>query len=326
MIKFQHVSKIYSNDLVAIDNISFEIKKGETLVLLGTSGSGKTTTMRMINKLTAPTSGKIFIDGVDIKNIDPIELRRQIGYAIQYIGLFNHMNVFENISIVPKLLKWNKEKINKRVDELLDLFGFDPSEYKHRFPRQLSGGEKQRIGVLRAIAADPPIILMDEPFGALDPITREQVQNEFIELESDIKKTVVFVTHDVFEAVKMADTIALMDKGKILQIATPKKLVNNPKNDLVKQFLGRHKFQLSLMTTSIKELVIKKNNNQNHSLFEGKNNSLTLRSSIIEAMDLFKETKLSDIAIFDRKKIIGILQKQDLLNSISNLLKEKEKV
>lgn len=326
MIKFQHVSKIYSNDLVAIDNISFEIKKGETLVLLGTSGSGKTTTMRMINKLTAPTSGKIFIDGVDIKNIDPIELRRQIGYAIQYIGLFNHMNVFENISIVPKLLKWNKEKINKRVDELLDLFGFDPSEYKHRFPRQLSGGEKQRIGVLRAIAADPPIILMDEPFGALDPITREQVQNEFIELESDIKKTVVFVTHDVFEAVKMADTIALMDKGKILQIATPKKLVNNPKNDLVKQFLGRHKFQLSLMTTSIKELVIKKNNNQNHGLFEGKNNSLTLRSSIIEAMDLFKETKLNDIAIFDRKKIIGVLQKQDLLNSISNLLKEKEKV
>lgn len=323
MIKFQHVSKIYSNDLVAIDNISFEIKKGETLVLLGTSGSGKTTTMRMINKLTAPTSGKIFIDGVDIKNIDPIELRRQIGYAIQYIGLFNHMNVFENISIVPKLLKWNKEKINKRVDELLDLFGFNPSEYKYRFPKQLSGGEKQRIGVLRAIAADPPIILMDEPFGALDPITREQVQNEFIELESDIKKTVVFVTHDVFEAVKMADTIALMDKGKILQIATPKELVNNPKNDLVKQFLGRHKFQLSLMTTSIKELVIKKNNNQNHSLFEGKNNSLTLRSSIIEAMDLFKETKLSDIAIFDRKKIIGILQKQDLLNSVSNLLKEK---
>ena len=196
---------------------------------------------------------------------------------------------------------------------------------KNRFPRELSGGEKQRIGVLRAIAADPPIILMDEPFGALDPITREQVQNEFIELESDIKKTVVFVTHDVFEAVKMADTIALMDNGKILQIATPKELVRSPKNELVKQFLGRHKFQLSLMTTTIKEFFDKTKKEKKLSFFEEKN-KLTIKNSIIDALDLFKETKKPDLAIFDKKDFVGYLHKKDLLNSISNLLKEKEKI
>jgi len=325
LIKFESVSKIYSKSLVAVNNISFEVKKGETLVLLGTSGSGKTTTMRMINKLETPSSGNIYIDNKNIKEIDAIELRRKIGYAIQYIGLFNHMNVFENISIVPKLLKWSRDKIKKRVDDLLKIFGFDPDEYKNRFPSQLSGGEKQRIGVLRAIAADPPIILMDEPFGALDPITREQVQNEFIELESDIQKTIVFVTHDVFEAVKMADRIALMDNGKILQIATPKELVNSPKNEIVKQFLGRHKFQLSLMTTTIKDLFEKTKDETTLSFFKEKN-KLSARSSIIDALDLFKETKKTNLAIFDRKELCGYLYKKDLLNSISNLLKEKEKV
>ncbi|NGX63449.1 MAG: Glycine betaine/carnitine/choline transport ATP-binding protein OpuCA [Candidatus Anoxychlamydiales bacterium] len=322
MIKFKNVSKVYSNDLIAVDNISFEVKKGETLVLLGTSGCGKTTTMRMINKLTNSSSGQIFIDNVDIENINPIELRRKTGYAIQYIGLFNHMTVFENIAIVPKLLKWSKDRIKKRVDELLNLFGFDPEEYKNRFPLELSGGQKQRIGVLRALAADPPIVLMDEPFGALDPITREQVQNEFLELESDIKKTVVFVTHDVFEAVKMADRIALMDGGKILQIATPKELVKNPKNELVKQFLGYHKFQLSLMTTNIFEFF-NKNKPSKKINYSDQKNKLTLRHSIIDALDLFKETKKSNIAIFDKKTFLGFLHRKDLLNFISNLLKEK---
>ncbi len=321
LIKFENVSKIYSKSSIGVDNISLEIKKGETLVLLGTSGSGKTTTMRMINKLETPTSGDIYIDGKNIKDIDPIALRRKIGYAIQYVGLFNHMSVFENISIVPKLLKWDKDRIKKRVDDLLNIFGFDSDEYKNRYPAQLSGGEKQRIGVLRAIAADPPIILMDEPFGSLDPITREQVQNEFIELESDIKKTVVFVTHDVFEAIKMADRIALMDRGKILQIATPKDLVNFPKNELIKQFLGRHKFQLSLMTTTIQELFIK-TKVKKYDFFEEKN-KLTPRCSIIEALDFFKETKKSTLAIFDKKDFLGYLDKRDLLNFISNLLKEK---
>jgi osmoprotectant transport system ATP-binding protein len=322
LIKFKNVSKKYSNNIKAVDNISFEIEKGECLVLLGTSGSGKTTTMRMINKLTCPTSGEIFVNDKNILDLDPITLRRQIGYAIQSIGLFNHMSVFENISIVLKLLKWDKKRIKKRVFELLEMFGFEPEEFSLRYPLELSGGQKQRIGVLRALAADASIILMDEPFGYLDPITREQVQNEFIELTAGINKTIVFVTHDIFEATKMANRIALMDEGKIVQIATPKELVQTPKNEVVKKFLKRHELQLSLMTTSLKDFIKPQKTSVNSSNQE---NSLSIRSSVIDALDLFKESKKSFLNVFDKNNFIGQIRKKDLVNSISELFKENER-
>jgi len=315
LIVFKKVNKVIKKKFHIIANLSFEVKKGETLVLLGKSGCGKTTTLRMINRLIHPTSGNIYINGKDINELDPIILRRNIGYAIQNVGLFNHMTVFENIAIVPKLLKWEKKRIEKRVEELLELLEFQkPMEMKKRYPRQLSGGQKQRVGVARALAADPPIILMDEPFGALDPITREQVQNEFIELESDIQKTVVFVTHDIFEAVKMGDRIALIDKGEIVQIASPSELIEHPKNDFVDQFLGQHRFQLILMTKSIRRMV-KEEKEEKVSLID----SLSVRSSLFDALDLFKKTKKEKIAVFDKKRFVGYIYKvqiQDMINAI----------
>ena len=195
MITLDQVTKVFSDDKKAVSDLSFEVKKGETLVLLGQSGSGKTTALRLINRLIEPTTGTIFFDGEDIRTLDPILLRRKIGYAIQHIGLFLHMSVAENIGIVPKLLGWDEKRTQRRVDELLAMVGFDPDEMRHEMPSRLSGGQKQRIGVARALAADPPVILMDEPFGSLDPIIREQLQNEFLEIQSKIQKTVVFVTH-----------------------------------------------------------------------------------------------------------------------------------
>lgn len=199
----------------------------------------------MINRLIEPSAGKILINGADIQTLNPIQLRRNIGYAIQHVGLFNHMTVEENIALVPKLVGWDADKIEQRVDVLLNMIGLDRG-VKDRYPSEFSGGQAQRIGVARAIAIDPPIILMDEPFGALDPMTREQLQNEFLELEKYIHKTVVFVTHDVFEAVKMADRIAVMEEGKILQIGTPRELLEEPADEIVHKFFSRHRYQLSL--------------------------------------------------------------------------------
>ena len=211
--------------------------------------------MRLINRLTDPTDGRIFVDGEEISTIDPIALRRKMGYVVQEIGLFPHMTVAENIGIVPKLLKWPKKKIEERVDELLEMVGLDPGEFCARYPKALSGGQRQRIGVARALAADPPILLMDEPFGALDPISRQQIQDEFLELKSAIKKTVIFVTHDVMEAVKMGDRIALIGEGKLLQIGTPEELIANGECAFVEDFLGSQRFELSLKATELKSFI-----------------------------------------------------------------------
>ncbi|MDL4777458.1 MULTISPECIES: ABC transporter ATP-binding protein [Thermomonosporaceae] len=223
----------------AVDNVSLTVDGGEIVVLLGPSGSGKTTTMRLINRLIEPTSGKIIVAGRDALGLDPNDLRRQIGYVIQNAGLFPHMTVGTNVGLVPQMLGWGKARIKARVDELLQLVDLAPDQFRDRYPRELSGGQQQRVGVARALAADPPAMLMDEPFGALDPITREHLQDELLQLQEELGKTIVFVTHDVDEALKLGDRIAILDKGsRIVQYATPKEILLNPADEYVEQFLG----------------------------------------------------------------------------------------
>ena len=322
MIVFQKVSKTYPGGVKAVCNLLMEVAEGEILVLLGTSGCGKTTTPKMLNRLIEPTADHIFVQDVDIMAQDPIELRRKIGYAIQDIGLFPHMTVTENISAVPRLLKWSRERISERVDKLLTMVGLKPEEFRNRYPAQLSGGQRQRIGVARALAADPPIILMDEPFGALDPITREQLQNEFIELESQMKKTILFVTHDVFEAVKMGDRIALLDAGRLQQVATPAELVENPANEFVDDFLGQHRFQLSLLTRTIKAIMPGAISESPVSDTTRLKVFLRARSSLIEALDMFKKSKRAILPVYDGKQFLGNLKKDTLLKVISQVLGE----
>ena len=322
-IVFEKVSKRYPGGTEAVCGLSLDIEEGETLVLLGTSGSGKTTTMKMINRLIEPTGGTILIDGEDIMDRDPIELRRQIGYAIQHIGLFPHMTVAENIAVVPKLLHWPGEAIAGRTDDLLRMVGLEPAEFAMRYPPQLSGGQKQRVGVVRALAADPPIVLMDEPFGALDPITREQLQNEFLELESEINKTVVFVTHDVFEAVKMGDRIALLDAGILQQLATPSEMVENPANEFVETFLGQHRFQLSLLTRTVGSLLDGAAG-MSPAPPERPRDRLSARDTLIDALDLFKRIGPDEAPVYRRGEYLGHLTKARLLETITDIFGRSE--
>ncbi|MDQ0243698.1 glycine/betaine/L-proline transporter ATP-binding subunit [Bacillus fengqiuensis] len=237
MIRFENVNKLYG-DVQTLYNISFEIKKGELVALIGPSGCGKTTTLRMINRLIDPSSGNIYINGQDISGTDPVELRRNIGYVIQQVGLMPHMTIGKNIGLVPKLKGWKIEEYSKRIDELLDMVGLDPKVFRHRYPFELSGGQQQRVGVIRALAAEPPVILMDEPFSALDPISREQLQEELVRLQKEIQKTIVFVTHDIDEALKISDRIVIMNTGKIVQFDTPEAILKKPANDFVRGFIG----------------------------------------------------------------------------------------
>jgi osmoprotectant transport system ATP-binding protein len=238
VIKLEKVTKVYSDGTEAVKEVSFEVNEGEFCVLLGTSGCGKTTTMKMINRLIPITSGKIYIDGVDNTKMNENELRRNIGYAIQDIGLFPHMTVGQNIETVPELKGWPKAKRKDRAEKLLKLVELDPAEFVDKYPGELSGGQSQRVGVARALGADPPVLLMDEPFGAIDPITRTVLQDEFLKIQQEIKKTIIFVTHDIFEAIKMADRIALMNEGKLVQYDTPKNLIHEPRNKFVADFVG----------------------------------------------------------------------------------------
>lgn len=238
MITFDKVSKKYGENIV-LDNISFDIEPGKFVVLIGPSGCGKTTTLKTMNRLIEPDGGKVFIDGKDIRNVNPVDLRRGIGYVIQQIGLFPNMTVEQNITVVPKLLKYSKEECNKIVHELLELVDMPYEENALKYPSELSGGQQQRIGVLRALAASPPIILMDEPFGALDPLTRDSLQDEVKSIQKKLKKTVVFVTHDMDEALKMADIIIFMNEGKILQMASPEEMLQNPAGPIISGFMGK---------------------------------------------------------------------------------------
>jgi osmoprotectant transport system ATP-binding protein len=241
MISYDAVTKIFGSGketVVGLDNVSLTIPKGDVVIFLGPSGCGKTTLMRLTNRLDTPTRGNIFVNEQNILDTDPVKLRQQIGYVIQEIGLFPNKTVADNIAVVPKLLGWPKNRITERVDELLYLIRLEPELYRHRYPAELSGGQQQRVGVARALAADPEILLMDEPFGAIDPINREQLQDEFLSLQSQMKKTVAFVSHDIHEAIKVGDKIALLNKGQLIQYDTPEVFLTRPKSQFVADFVG----------------------------------------------------------------------------------------
>jgi len=251
MIRLESVTKRYGGE-VAVDNLSLEIADGELCVLVGPSGCGKTTTMKMINRLIEPTSGTIELDGTDVMSLSAVELRRRIGYVIQQVGLFPHLTVADNVATVPRLLKWDKARIKARVGELLELVGLDPAQFGRRYPSELSGGQRQRAGVARALAADPPVLLMDEPFGAIDPITRERLQGEFLRLQQEVRKTIVFVTHDIEESVRMGDRIAILAQGGHLQqYDTPAKILGSPATPFVADFVGADRGLRRLTVTGI---------------------------------------------------------------------------
>ena len=239
MIRLTGLSKRFAGSAqAAVDNVSLDIAEGEVCVLIGPSGCGKTTTMRLINRMIEPDAGRIEVGGKDVTHMDVVALRRSIGYVIQQVGLFPHMTIADNIATVPRLLGWDAPRIERRIDELLDLVGLDGATFRTRYPRELSGGQKQRVGVARALAADPPVMLMDEPFGALDPITRARLQGEFLAILGRLRKTIVFVTHDLDEAVRMGSRVAVMRQGRIEQFDTPEALLAGPANPFVEAFVG----------------------------------------------------------------------------------------
>jgi osmoprotectant transport system ATP-binding protein len=240
MIRLDRVSKHYPGQHApAVSDLSLDVRDGEIVVLLGPSGCGKTTTLRLINRLIEPSAGRIFLSGEDVTKVDPDQLRRRIGYVIQQIGLFPHMTIADNISLIPRTLGWDNKRIQARVDELLNLVGLEPATFRRRYPKQLSGGQQQRVGVARALAADPPAMLMDEPFGAIDPITRERLQDEFLNLQAQIRKTIVLVTHDVTEAIKLGDRIAVFgEHARLVQYDTPANVLAEPADEFVTSFIG----------------------------------------------------------------------------------------
>lgn len=255
-IQFERVCKTFG-DTKIVDQFNLKIPKGKLVTLIGPSGCGKTTTLKMVNRLIEPTSGTITVDGQEIRNMNPVELRRSIGYVIQQIGLFPHMTIEENIALIPKLKGMDKPRYVRRVEELLGLVGMDPATFRSRYPKELSGGQQQRIGVARAMAADPSIILMDEPFSALDPMSREQLQDEMIKLQSTLQKTILFVTHDMDEALKIADQIVLMKDGNIVQSGVPDQILRHPENDFVKEFVGEKRFIQSPLQFTAKDAIRK---------------------------------------------------------------------
>ena len=258
LIKLEHVTKAYPGvEEPAVKDLNLEVNPGEILVLVGPSGCGKSTTLRLINRMIEPSSGRIIYEGEDVTKGDPNELRRRMGYVIQQIGLFPHRTIAENIATVPKLLKWPKDKIRARVDELLEVVSMDPSIYRDRYPSELSGGQAQRVGVARALGADPDVLLMDEPFGAIDPITRDRLQNEFLRLQGELKKTIVFVTHDIDEAVKMGDRIAILrEQSEIAQLDTPEHILTDPADEFVENFLGSGAILKTLTLRRVKDIEL----------------------------------------------------------------------
>lgn len=303
MIKLENVIKKFG-DQTAVDNLSLEIKKGEICAFVGESGCGKSTTLRMINRLIPFDSGSIKIDNKDINEYDPVELRRSIGYVVQSTGLFPHMNVRENISVVPRLLGWKEDEILPRVKELISLVGLDVKSYINKYPSELSGGEAQRIGVARALAANPDIILMDEPFGAVDPLNRNNLQNEFLKIQKQLKKTIIFVTHDIEEAIKMGDKIAIMSKGKLECFDSPENILSS-ENEFVRSFLGSETYIKLLSKFNVKDWMQDKKDDDFKNIIDSNNN-------IKEALAIMIENGVDKINVVEDGKIIGTVVFSDI--------------
>ncbi|MCL1699275.1 ABC transporter ATP-binding protein [Lysinibacillus sp. Bpr_S20] len=306
MIAFDHVTKKYVNEQVAVKSINLEINKGEFFVLIGPSGCGKTTLLKMINRLIPLTEGTIRINGKRISDYNIHELRWNIGYVLQQIALFPHMTIEENIAVVPELKKWGKPQIQQRVRELLDMVGLEPDKYSQRKPKELSGGEQQRVGVVRALAADPEIILMDEPFSALDPISRTKLQDDLLELQQTIQKTIVFVSHDMQEAIKLGDRICVMKDGEIVQIGTPHEILQNPVNAFVREFVGIKEYEINNfhIQTVIEPIA-------DEAIQSNQENTISYKDSL--------QTILQKLALYeflvveDKGKIIGVVTRASML-------------
>lgn len=313
MIRFENVTKQFADGTEALKGISLVLPTHQLTAIIGPSGCGKTTLMKMINKLEMPTSGNIYIDEKLIIDLEEVELRRSIGYVIQRIGLFPHMTIADNVSLVPRLLGWPAEKTGRRVEELLEMVGLDPAVYKERYPLELSGGQQQRIGVIRALAGDPNIVLMDEPFSALDPISREQLQDELQNLQQRIKKTIVFVTHDMDEALKIADSIIVMRDGQVEQAGTPQQILSEPANDFVRDFIGIERInrQLDLGDRKLKEFM---------ELFESGWDGTVLpavpETTLDEAARLLEQNPGSRLSVMETDGTIKYAGEQALLKAI----------
>ncbi|MCB2298487.1 ABC transporter ATP-binding protein [Clostridium tagluense] len=291
MLEFKNITKVFKNQTI-IKDISFTVNKGEFIIIVGQSGCGKTTTLKMINKLITPTSGNIYLDGKDISKEDTIKIRRNMGYVIQQTGLLPHMTVGENIGLIPRLEKWSEDKIVERTNELFKMVGMEPAQYADRYPCELSGGQQQRIGVARAWATNPDIILMDEPFSALDPITRNQLQDELFNLQQEFKKTIIFVTHDMDEALKLGDRICIMKDGKILQFDSPEEILNNPANDFVKEFIGKNRIWQQPEFIKAKDIMITDPI------------KITGSRTVVQAVEIMKSHKVDSLLIVNKENII----------------------
>ena len=295
MIEFKNIKKSYKNNVI-LENFNLKIEDGNLVVLIGSSGCGKTTLLKMINRLHEATSGEILIDGKNIKDMDPIKLRRSIGYVIQQTGLFPHMTVKENIEIIPKLMGKPEEEISKKTFELLTMVGLSPEEYMDRYPVELSGGQQQRIGVARAFAADAEIILMDEPFSALDPITRAELQEELFNIQREYKKTIVFVTHDMDEALNLADMICILKDGKILQYDTPENILKNPSGEYVEEFVGKNKIWTKPEMIKAVDVMI------------SKPITVTPKRNLLQASQIMREKKVDSLLVVNKEnRLIGYI-------------------
>ncbi len=317
MIRLENVVKTYDGRKNVVDTLNLEINKGELVVLVGESGCGKTTTMKMINRLIEPTSGSIYIDGTDIKNVNKNNLRRNIGYVIQNIGLFPHLTIGKNIATIPALCKTEEPEIDRRVNELMHMIDLPPEEYANRYPRELSGGQQQRVGVARALANDPDIILMDEPFSALDPITRSQLQNELLNLQEELKKTIVFVTHDIDEAIKLGDKIAVMSEGRIIQYDTPEEILKNPVNSFVEAFVGKDRLWKTPDMLKAEDIM------------SDKIVQIGQNRSVAHAIELMKENNTDVLVVVDKvtrkaDRVLGVVGTNRFKGVDENSIKMKD--